>query len=285
MQLEKLDFIWDELRCRFEKNVNDCIKFYKEHGKKPNKESNNDYEKKLGVFWNLNRNSKNLPQWKLDLLLKIPSFFEREKISTYERFYENALVYKEKNGNLELTKDSQINGYNLYKLYHSLKSKRNKLTKEQIEKLKDIGVDLNIDKVREKYNKKMELAKQTVNEGVIISNHNNFYKGVNFYNFKNIHIKSFTEEELEIMNKLVPNPGCTKPVKIIDIRNENIYVYPSINDAGRALYSDFHIVGSDKAGLSAIIKRLRGERKNPVYKGFRFEYADDEVSTMDDKVS
>ena len=76
-----------------------------------------------------------------------------------------------------------------------------------------------------------------------------------------------------------------KPVKVIDIKNEQNYVYSSINDAGRALYSDFHVAKSDKAGLSAIVKRLRGELKNPVYKGFRFEYADDEVSTMDDKVS
>lgn len=284
-QLDELNFIWDELKYRFEINVNACIKFFEKYGRKPNKNSDNEYEKKLGIFWCLNRNKQNLPQWKVNLLLQIPSFFKKEDISTYEKFYKRALIYKEKYGNLDFKKDDQINGRNIYRLYNSLKSKRSKLTKEQIEKLKDIGVDLNIDKVRENYNRKMELAKQAVNEGVIISCQNKFYEGVNFYNFKNIHMKSFTNEEREIMNKLVPNPGCMKPVNVIDVKNEQIYMYPSIKDAGRALYSNFHIVGSDKAGLSAIIKRLRGETKNPFYKGFRFEYADDEVSLRDDKIS
>ena len=283
-QLEELGFIWDELRYRFEINVNDCIKFYEKYGKKPNKESENVTEKKLGCFWNMNKNCKNLPQWKLDLLLRIPSFFERDKLSTYERFYKSALIYKEKYGDLDFKKDDQINGCNIYQLYNSLKSKRNKLTKEQIEKLEEIGIDLSIDKVKEKYDKKMELAKQAISEGVIISNSNNYYKGVNFYSFKNTHMKSFTEEELEIMNKLVSNPGCMKSVKIIDIKNKQTYVYPSIKDAGRALYNKFHIVGSDKAGLNAIIKRLRDESKNQIFKGrFRFEYVKDENG--DDKAS
>lgn len=275
MQLEKLGFIWNELKYRFEKNVDNCINFYKEYGRKPNKESNNKFEKKLGNFWNINCNDPNLQKWKIDLLLKIPSFFEKEDISTYEKFYKRALKYKEKYGNLDFEKDDEINGRNIYQLYHSLKSKKDKLTKEQIEKLKDIGVDLNNDKVKEKYNRKMKLARQAVCEGIIISNQNKFYKGVNFYNFKNIHLERFTKEELEIMNKLVPNPGCMKPVKVIDIINNQIYLYLSIKDAARALYSDFHIAVSDKAGLSAIIKRLRGETKNLVYKGFRFEYATD----------
>lgn len=274
--LDENGFIWDVLKYRFEKNVNDCIRFYEKYGKKPNKASNNREERSLGVFWNRNLNISNLPLWKRELLEQIPSFFELKSISAFEKFYNCALIYKEKFGNKEIKKGDAIEGLDLYQAYYNLKARSSELTDEQFKKLKNIGIDLNSDKIKNNYNKKIELARQAINEGVIISSSNNFYKGVNFYSFKNTHMKSFTEEELEIMNKLVPNPGCMKSVKIIDIKNKRTYVYPSINDAGRALYSEFHIVGSDKAGLSAIIKRLTGVTKNPMYKGFRFEYADDE---------
>lgn len=273
-QLEGLGFIWDELKYRFEKNVNYCIEFYEKYGRKPNKESDDNFEKKLGCFWNLNRNNKNLSQWKLNLLLQIPSFFDKEKISTFDKFYENALMYKERYENVEFTKDSQINGYNLYSLYYNLKAKKDKLTLIQKKKLKDIGIDLSVDKVKEMHNKKIQIAREAVSKGVIISTKNPFYKGINFYSFKNTNSKNFTKDELEIMNKLVPQPGCMRPVKVIDIKNNQTYMYPSIRDAGKALHNEFHIVKSDKGGMSAIIKRLRDENKSPVYKGFQFEYAD-----------
>ena len=284
-ELEKRGFIWDVLKFNFEKNVNNCIKFYNEHGKKPNKESSNEYEKKLGIFWNRNLNCLNLPQWKKELLDQIPSFYEKKKISAFEKFYNYVLLYKERYGKKEIKKGDVVDGFDLYKAYYSLKARSNKLTDKQIRQLKNVGIDFTIDKLKETRNKNLEIAKQAIEEGIIISNSNPIYKGINFYIWKKTHLKDFTEEELEIMNRLVINPGCMKPVKVIDIKNEQNYVYSSINDAGRALYSDFHVAKSDKAGLSAIVKRLRGELKNPVYKGFRFEYADDEVSTMDDKVS
>lgn len=273
-QLEELDFIWNEQKYKFESNVNNCIKFFKKYGRKPNKESNEQYEKKLGCFWNLNRNSKNLPQWKVNLLSQIPSFYDKEKISTFDRFYENALIYKEQYGNCNFKKGDIINGCNMYLLYYNLKAIKDKLTLIQTKKLKDIGIDLNVNKTKEKYNMKMQIAKEAVNKGVIISNKNPFYKGINFYRFKDTNLEKFEKEELELMNKLVPNPGCMRSIKIIDIKTEQIYIYPSIRDAGKALHDEFCIVQSDKGGMSAIIKRLRDENKKQVYRGFRFEYAD-----------
>lgn len=279
--LEKRGFVWDVLRLKFENNVNDCLRFYNTYNKLPSKESSDKNEKKLGLFIANSKNyinSKGYPQWKLDLLKQIPGFFEKkEKLSFFDNFYNMVLKYKKKCANVEIKKGIIVDGYDLYQGYYYLKSKSNKLTNEQLEMLKNVGIDFSVNKIQEMRIQKLQIAKQAIKEGVIINAQNQTYRDINFYTWKSTHLKDFTKEELEIMNKLVPNPGCMKPVKVVDIKNGKNYVYQSLHDAGKALYSQFHIVGSDKNGIGIIIKRLRGERKNMVYKGrFMFYYATDE---------
>lgn len=273
MQLDEMNFIWDKLKYKFEKNINDCIRFYKENGRKPSQGSKNCKEKKLGIFWNYYRNSPNLPEWKKNMLNYIPSFFEKEE-NIFSKFYKNALIYREKYRNVDFKKGDKINGCDIYQLYYNLRYKKDKLTTEQVKKLEDIGICLDRDMVKENYNRKIQLAKKAVKEGIVINYRNQFYEGINFYNFKNTHLNDFTDGEKEIMNRLVPG-SCMKAIKIIDIKSKQTYVFPSVCDAGKALCNKFHIVENFQMGKNIIGKRLRGETKNPIYKNrFRFEYVD-----------
>lgn len=280
-QLLQLGFVWDKVKYRFECNVNQCIEFYEKNGRRPSaSKKRSEEEQKLGVFWNLNSCDLNLPNWKIDLLEKIPNFFVKINTDSVENFYNHALAYKEKYGNLDIKKGDVLDGYDLYQAYYNLKDRKNNLTLEQIVKLKEIGIDLNVDKVKEKYNEKICLAQEAIEKGIVINNKRRSYKGVNFYNFKNTHIKSFTKEELDIINRLVPNKVNKRAINIITVRDDKILAtYESINEAGRALYNDFHIVDSENQGITIIQKRLRGETKNSIYKGgLRFEYANDRIS-------
>ncbi len=78
----------------------------------------------------------------------------------------------------------------------------------------------------------------------------------------------------------MPNKVNKRAINIITVRDDKILAtYESINEAGRALYNDFHIVDSENQGITIIQKRLRGETKNSIYKGgLRFEYANDRIS-------
>ena len=50
--------------------------FYEKNGRRPSaSKKRSEEEQKLGVFWNLNSCDLNLPNWKIDLLEKIPNFF------------------------------------------------------------------------------------------------------------------------------------------------------------------------------------------------------------------
>ena len=63
-----------------------------------------------------------------------------------------------------------MDGYDLYQAYYNLKDRKNNLTLEQIVKLKEIGIDLNVDKVKEKYNEKICLAQEAIEKGIVINN-------------------------------------------------------------------------------------------------------------------
>lgn len=124
----------------------------------------------------------------------------------------------------------------------------------------------------------MNLARQAVDEGVIISYKNRIYCNFNFYQWYRDNKYKFTSEELAIMNKLIPN-NHTRKVTIIDITNGKIKTFPSISEASRAFKYDFHVVNTEKSATTAISNRLSGKVKNPIYKNqFRFEYADEETS-------
>lgn len=277
-QLEQIGFIWDVIKYQFEKNVNDCIEFYEKNRRRPNQRSKDKEEKRLGCFWghqkNAVRNLK-LPLWKIELLNQIPDF-NKKTDSRYDRFYKMAVEFIKKNGHVNIKTDDTIDGYKIGQVYNDLYEdyRKNKTTDEQIEKLKNIGIDITFKKHDKLFKTKMELSRRAVLEGVIISRKNQFYQGVNLYTWSCKYKGRFSEEELTLMNKLIQQNS--KPIKIIDSKkNKVLNVSPSISAAAKVLCYDFNVGISEKCCAKMIRNRLTGKVKNPVYKGcFIFQYAD-----------
>lgn len=285
-QLNELRFIWDSNKYKFEKNVADCIKFYETNGKLPSVHSKDENERKLmKKIFEYRRKMSCYPKWKQDLLRKIPTLFD-DRVSRFDRFYDMALIYKQRYGHVDIKSSDIIDGYVIGQIYFALiiDFKNGKLSKEQIKKLKNIGIDITKGNNKKRYKKNMELVKKALDEGVVITYTNRVYEGVDLYNWYRRNKNRFSEKELENIRRLVPNQNNRNAVSIIDIENEQIATYSSIVEAGRALYSEFHVVDDEKQGQIVITNRLTGHTKNPIYKGrFRFEYADD--GNGDDKAS
>lgn len=130
-----------------------------------------------------------------------------------------------------------------------------------------------------RYKAKFDLCLQAVNEGVILTESNKIYKGVNLVNWIKNHKKQFSDDEMKIINQVMPPCPQNIPVRISDIKNHICKDYISINEAGRALHNEFNAVDSDNKGIKAIRNRLTGIIRNPVYKDrYRFEYVDNKAS-------
>ena len=156
-----------------------------------------------------------------------------------------------------------------------------------IENLTGKGIDkLSVD-IR--YEKNFSLCVEAIQEGIILSNSNKIYKGVNLVNWFYNNKKKFSSEELVIINQLMPfTQGFTqgksstkrrpiiRPIRIIDMNNNSSNEYVSMSEAGRALHNTFNVVDNDNKGIKAIQNHITGKIKNPIYKDrFRFEYVND----------
>lgn len=197
--------------------------------------------------------------------------------SMFEKFYKYVILYKEKFGNVNIKQKDKIDGYNIGMVFSFLlqEYKKGRLANEQIVNLKEIGIDVTKDKHGQQFQMKMQLVQKALSENIKISRINPIYQDVNLYNWYRNCKSKFTDEEIEIIERLIPN--ChTKKVVIIDIKDGKVKTFSSISEAGRALYNDFHLVNTEKSGRSIITNRLTGHIKNPVYKGLRFEYVDEE---------
>lgn len=213
---------------------------------------------------------------KIRQLDKLGFVWNVDKESLFDKFFRYTLLYKEKYGHVNIKKNDKIDGYDISSAYGNLFEvyKKGKLTKEQINKLKDIGIDITLGRRKRQYQNKMNLARQAVNEGVIITKNNKKFKGCNLHCFYIENKNKFTEEELEIMKRLMPNINKrTKKVTIINIKNGDVHSYTSITEAAKSLYNDFHMTKNEKSGKYIIGDRLSGRIKNPIYNDqFRFEY-------------
>lgn len=146
-------------------------------------------------------------------------------------------------------------------------------TKNQLQKR--LGI-LNV-KMDSPFETKMQLARQAVSEGVILDCKNQYYQNVNLYDWKIYNKNNFTNEEMEILERLIPYNKRLIPVKIIDLEDDNnSRVYSSISDAAKVLHCVFGIGKSERGCVTVIRNRLTGKAKNLIFKGrFRFEYAED----------
>lgn len=138
--------------------------------------------------------------------LNLLEFVWKVRGNRFNKFYEYVLLYKEKYGHTDIKQRDKINGYNIGEVYSELIkwNKKGKMTKEQVDKLSNIGID--IDKrvtYKEDFQNKMQLARQALSEGVVITNKNSIYHGINFYTWRRVNKNKFTKEELEVVDKLV----------------------------------------------------------------------------------
>lgn len=143
---------------------------------------------------------------------------------------------------------------------------------------RELGLDVTVRWTDKNYKFKIEKAKNALDEGIIITRQNPIYQGVDLYNWYLRTKDKFLAEDLKIMNNLIPNQERKKAVKIVNIANGQTVTYSSITEAGKSLCREFGVVDSEKKGYRVIFKRLAGKTKNPIFEGFRFEYADDETA-------
>lgn len=284
-QLNQLGFIWDVYKYRFSNNIEAVAKYLKMYGKYPSNKSKDANNQKLGRFLNMEkiklRNEKEkYPEWKREIIEKyIPDFSsETRHNKSFNEFLYYVKLYKERYGHTDIKKNYIIDSFNIGARLDTVKKmyKSGVLSEEEINLLNNLGVCIG-SKYEKEYCKKIELVKQAVKQGVFISESNKCYKGVNLYNWINNHKKRFSNEELKIINQVMPPKNI--PIKVTDMKNHACREYVSISEAGRALHNEFNAVESDNKGIRAIYNRLTGIIRNPVYKDrFRFEYVGDRVS-------
>lgn len=206
-QLNELGFIWNAKKYMFEKNINDCISFYETNGKLPSQNSKNKEERKLACRISFYK-SKILkyPQWKQNLLKKIPTLFDEKSNNMFDKFYDMALVYKQRYGHINIKCNDVIDGYNIGNAFNNLIQccKNDKLSIQQINKLKDIGIDITMNRLAKTFDNKMNLVKEALDKGIIISYSNQVYNSVNLYAWYYSHKGDFSEKELEIIQRLIP---------------------------------------------------------------------------------
>ena len=220
--------------------------------------------------------NKRYSQWKIDIIEneQLYDFFD-EKESSFNRFYRMVLVFKDRYGHTNIKYSDVINEYNIGMIYHSLINdfKNGKLTDVEIEKLKAIGIDITMGKHEKRFNTTMQLAKQAISQGIVISKKNQIYQNVNLYSWYITHKKQFSEEDMKVLDKLMYD-ARNKSIKIIDAKTDQIIdIYPSVKEAGDALCEKYHVVNSCETGRLIIQNRLTGKTQKEIYKKrFKFEY-------------
>lgn len=283
-ELEQLGFVFNQHKYSFEKQVIDVKRFILASGYYPKFSTSSESEDKLARFVLTERGNKRkaekankrYPQWKIDIIEneRLYDFFD-EKESAFDRFYRMALVYKKRYGHTNIKCNDIIDGYNIGMIYQSLikECKYGKLSDVEIQKLQDIDIDVTLGKHKKRFNETMQLAKQAISQGIVISNKNQIYQNVNLYSWYIIHKKQFSEEDMKVLDKLMYD-GRNKSIKIIDARTDQIIdIYPSVNKAGDALCEKYHIANSCETGRLIIQNRLTGKTKKEIYKDrFKFEY-------------
>ena len=228
---------------------------------------------KIRVAYNGGRPYKSLTQEIIDELDNLNFMWKIKQETSFDKFYRYMCAFKRQYRHLDIKTRDMLDGYaigNMY-LHFSQEYKRGRLSTDQIEKLKKIGVDYSVDKNEKRHKENLELSRKAVKEGIKINVKNQIYQGVNLYNWAIKYKDMFSSDEQLIIEKLLPK-DVRKPTRIKDAEG-NVYVYSSISEAGRALYNYFHIVDNENEGITIVYNRISGYVKNSQYKGLLIENA------------
>lgn len=289
-ELDERNFVW-KVKNNFEDFIKNVCEFYTKFGRYPIATSYDLMEAKLGrklTEEKVYMRKKDYPYWKIEIINKYLSNFscETQSDKSFNEFISYVKLYKERYGHLDIKDKDVIDEYHIgQKMSHIKKSK---LDKDKIRQLKKIGIDLK-NKHKKWFDYKMEICKQAVDNGVIISYSNPNYKNINLYNwisntFKSKYINNdLSSEEIKIVEELVGKSlnklyngvkSNNKPicVKAIDtLYNRTIGVFNSQSEASRIIREKYN----NKIGITCISNRLTGKTTTP-YKGrFMFYYADE----------
>lgn len=213
-QLDEIGFIWDINKYRFEDSVKAVAKYWEKYGKYPAPNSKDLEIRKLGKFVfqekiKMRNENTIYPEWKKKILNKyLPDFScEYKSDKSFNEFIYYAKLYKERYGHLNIEYRDVINGYNIGTKRNTLSCCK-ALSKNQKKELEDLGVYLG-SKLEKQFNDKMELAKQAVGKGVIISCTNKQYKDNNLYDWIKNTVKrryinnKLLSEEIQVIEKLI----------------------------------------------------------------------------------
>ncbi len=290
-QLNQMGFVWNPLAYNFEINIKMLADYYKENGKYPTDNSENSYEKKLWIFLqrqkSIIRNSNyNLPEWKLKIIDKyLPDFsYETRSDQSFNKLIYYLKLYKKQYGHLNIKTNETIEGYNIgLKISGLNRGKNKRLSEDKLKQLEELGLYIG-NRVQKRFNDKLDLARQAVNQGIVISNKNVEYGGVNFYDWIMSTIKrkyrynELSTEQIEIIELLVGKKLDVlfhngSFVKVVDVvSNKDIAIYKSQKEAARKIQEDYKII----INKNIIWRYINGKVTTP-YKGrFMFYYATDE---------
>lgn len=203
----------------------------------------------------------------VELMKKLPN---RNKTSVFSKASSRGLT---SDINVNWSKEEDEKLYLLYpewgsKMFNQLPNKTNM---QILRRIKQLGI-----KKENAFITKMRLVQDALNDSVVISKQNQYYKDVNLYEWCIYNRKNFSREELEIINQVIPNRKLQIAIKVVDCETKKSIVYPSKMIAARALHEDFHILRRKESIKDAIQRRISGQVTTP-YKGrFMFYYATDE---------
>ena len=287
-QLNEIGFIWNEIKYRFEKNAKKASEYYQIYKRYPSCKSENLKLRRIALFIRKQkkemRNEK-YPEWKLKIMNKyLPNFCCK---NNFELFIENAILYRKRYGHLDIKKTDTIDGFPIGTRWWTLKKsyEENRLSKEKINQLVNIGFCLDKLKFYKNFDEKLEIAQQAIKKGITISNTNRIYEDIDFYTWIKTTIKikyennRLTNKEIKIIEGLV-NESMYKMfnnggdfVKVVDIENScEIGLYQSRIKAAKDIRDRFGL----KITNASICNLMNGKSKKP-YKGrFMFYYATDE---------
>lgn len=282
-QLEKLGFCWSFYDIKFKKRIQQVICFTEKCGRTPVPHSKDDYERKLGIFLKKQKSEKkrrkdSYPQWRIELLEAIEGF--TWETNGFKVFHKALIEYKKESGNLNIKAGEKFGEYNIGDMlaYWKQKYKNNQLSKEEIEILKKVGLNIE-NKNKLLFKERLDQIGILANEEVKVKNQGK-YSTLYAYIITTIKENSekLTQEEIKnveaVMDCKIAEIGLHCNSRKVEAFNDNgIYVetYDSCRAAARNLSQRF----GTKFNNFSIGQVCNGKQKQ--HKGFTFKYVNEDT--------
>ncbi len=96
---------------------------------------------------------------------------------------------------------------------------------------------------------------------------------------RNIKKYNYSQQKIDLLKQIptfLEKKSKGKPVKVIDIKNKCILIFPSITETSKALCKTYQVTKSDRGAISLICNHLSDSKMPPYKDRFMFYYATDE---------